>query len=137
MTMPTGTITLQSDKDRLMLSALDDQDGAPVALLPAEDTDAQRWIVATFNDAVIVRSAQADPLFLVARSSDPMSPIVLSRIPVLGQWTVVVQDPGIILQLNAAPLQLAYSLLRIWPPRLALMPSDSGNTITWIAAPVA
>jgi len=136
MPLPVGTVTLMSQRDQSLLTALDDQDGAPAALLPDEGAGTQRWLVDNMGGTFILRSAQAPSLFLSARSPDPMSPLVLSINPNLGRWTVVEQDQGIILQLVNEPWQAAYSLLRIYPPRLALMDANFGNSVTWIPSPV-
>jgi hypothetical protein len=119
----------------MLLTALDDQDSAPVALLPGEGAASQTWLVNNVAGTFTLRSGQAESLFLSARSADPMSPLVLSNNPSLARWTVVEEDDGIILQLADDPWQVAYSLLRIFPPRLALMDAEFGNSISWIPAP--
>jgi hypothetical protein len=136
MPLPLGIVTMSSQKDRMLLTALDDQNGAPVGLLAGEGFPSQTWLVDNAGGAFTLRSGQAESLFLSAGSADPMSPLALSNNPSLGRWTVVEQGPGIILQLAGASLQASYSLLTIWPPRLALLDPDFGRSITWIPAPV-
>jgi hypothetical protein len=137
MPLPTGPITLVSQKDGFLLTALDDTDGAPVAMLPPGDADSQKWLVDTAGDAFVIRTAQADALFLVAASEDFMSPLILSRIPRNGPWNDVDSGPGIVLRLSDAPFLAGNSLLRIWPPRVALMSPDTGNEIVWRPVPAA
>jgi hypothetical protein len=137
MPLPLGTITLLSERDDSLLTALDDQNGAPVALLPGTGGDnTQRWLVDNAGGAFTLRSAQAQSLFLAARSADPASPLILANNPSLGRWTVVEGDVGFNLQLADNPWQAAYSLLQIYPPRLALMDPNPDRTITWFASPV-
>jgi len=131
MPLPLGTITLTSQGDKSLLTALDDQNGAPVALLPGEAEPSQQWLVDSAGGGFILRLAPAPSLFLTARSADFMAPLVLSNIPRLARWTVVEQDEGIILQLADAPLRAANSLLRIYPPRVALMDPDFPGAIIW------
>jgi hypothetical protein len=135
MPLPLGTITLSPGGESL-LTALDDQNGAPVGLLPGDAEASQQWLVDNAGGAFTLRSAQAPSLFLSARSADPMAPLILSLNPSLGRWTVVEQDEGIILQLADNPWQAASSILRIYPQRLALMDPDAGRSITWIPSPV-
>jgi hypothetical protein len=138
MPLPTGPVTLTSEKDGSLLTALDHQDGAPVALLGSGQADTQTWIVSPNDDGTVtLTSAQADALLLAARSQDPNAPLILSAAPASARWTVIEQEPGITLQLAGTSLATGYSLMKIWPPRLALQDPGAGNSISWIAAPAS
>jgi hypothetical protein len=134
--IPDGTYTVMGPGGRLTMPA----DGMGVVLLPPEDDTNQQWTLAFDSGTYTLQNVETG-LYL-GNDGDPNDPsmrVMGTRQPFTWQLsTGTDRQPNTYVLTSAASsagLVLTLSLLRIYPPQLAILDPNNFSVVEWAFNP--
>ncbi|MCJ1678564.1 hypothetical protein MTF65_14635 [Streptomyces sp. APSN-46.1] len=132
--LPKGLYRIVFTHEQL-LTTLGSEPGAPLVLLPPDSGLTQTWQVQSNGNGTHTISADGQH---VSYDGDPDMHEPALLLPEPRQWQLIpAAEPGTyFIGVVDAPMRLGLSLLRIFPPRVALAPEYGDPYQAWTFQPV-
>ncbi|GCB48178.1 RICIN domain-containing protein [Streptomyces sp. NL15-2K] len=132
--IPDGLYRINFTNEQL-LTALEPAPGAPLVLLPRGNGDTQEWRVRSDGNGLhTITAANAHLDLTVSYDGEPDMHEPALLLPDRRSWNLLPgNDPDTyLIGVPNAPMRLGMSLLRIFPPRVALAPEYGDPYQAWI-----
>lgn len=129
--LPNGIYRIAFTNEQL-LTALEPRPGAPLVLLPPDAGLPQEWQVRDTGNGVYTIQIPEQPAYVSYEGEPDMHEMAIVLPEPRGWRLTPGMDPDtFIIAVPDAPMRLGLSLLRIFPPRVALAPEYGDPYQAW------
>ncbi|MER5755151.1 hypothetical protein [Streptomyces sp. NPDC002088] len=131
MSLPNGLYQIAFTQEQL-LTAIELRPGAPLVILPPDGDLAQTWQVSSNGNGGHTISLPGTPSQVSYDGEPDMHELAILE-PAPREWTLLpgAERDTYFISVPNAPMRLGMSLLRIYPPRVALAPEYGDPYQAW------